>query len=502
MASDAPPPPPPPPPPPDRDPSDLAPEAPSELANAMADGDDPDARRAEPDAPRQVPDGHMPRPEPETPDTPRPDLTSDLRSALAEPDAHQPGPPDGHRVEPGQAEAAQDADLAQGGDGKDVIVPDAEIGTPSSEKPEPLGLEPPGLEPTPEFQAFLDDFKAQKEARGDTSGADAAEPVSEQDADPTEPAADEPVESPPVSPVTSQEPLAEPAARDLSDDGVLGTQRDPTAEMPAHGRSTTLLENGGPLLSGTDNADGDTDVLVGPGGLEAHGESVDQNMLRSPDRTLDLPRTGVSPELRSAMTETHDDPSSGEGVEPPVDGQEAEPSEGSQDGFIPTVTNASDEDSSIAGTSDADVVTDEGPGPSDDDNGSDADHTSSESDDPSGLNDPDWPDPDSITMTPERTKHILDGDARGGGHRAGTGKPGYTEFPADWDDDKICENVEEVARNPESRENKSQPAGRWLYKGTRDDVQISVIVEAEGGICTAWPREGDPGVIKNPGERF
>ena len=40
---------------------------------------------------------------------------------------------------------------------------------------------------------------------------------------------------------------------------------------------------------------------------------------------------------------------------------------------------------------------------------------------------------DALVVTPERAKHILDGDSHGGGHRHGTGKPGKTEFPASWE---------------------------------------------------------------------
>ena len=38
---------------------------------------------------------------------------------------------------------------------------------------------------------------------------------------------------------------------------------------------------------------------------------------------------------------------------------------------------------------------------------------------------------DALRVTPERSAHILDGDATGrGGHRHGVGNPGKTEFPA------------------------------------------------------------------------
>jgi hypothetical protein len=48
--------------------------------------------------------------------------------------------------------------------------------------------------------------------------------------------------------------------------------------------------------------------------------------------------------------------------------------------------------------------------------------------------------------------HILDGDATGGGHRHGTGKPGETEFPSSWTDDQIIWDVESVATKPDRQE--------------------------------------------------
>jgi hypothetical protein len=52
---------------------------------------------------------------------------------------------------------------------------------------------------------------------------------------------------------------------------------------------------------------------------------------------------------------------------------------------------------------------------------------------------------EALRVTPERLTHILDGDATGGGHRPGTGKPGKTEFPAGWDDGKIIDTLLDVA---------------------------------------------------------
>lgn len=66
-----------------------------------------------------------------------------------------------------------------------------------------------------------------------------------------------------------------------------------------------------------------------------------------------------------------------------------------------------------------------------------------------GITDhPDRPRPDSIRLTPDRLAHILDGDpvGDGGGHLHGTGRPGKTEFPPDWDEDRIAAAVLHTAR--------------------------------------------------------
>jgi len=106
---------------------------------------------------------------------------------------------------------------------------------------------------------------------------------------------------------------------------------------------------------------------------------------------------------------------------------------------------------------------------------------------------------DALRVTPERTAHILDGDpARGGGHRSGTGKPGKTEFPASWDDEKIMGHVLDVARRPDSPPVHQHWNDRWVCSGTRDRVEVSVVVLRSGEVWTAWPEEGGPGVVRNP----
>jgi len=103
---------------------------------------------------------------------------------------------------------------------------------------------------------------------------------------------------------------------------------------------------------------------------------------------------------------------------------------------------------------------------------------------------------DAFRLLPERVIHILSGDATGGGHRSGTGTPGKTEFPPSWDDDRIVNAINFVARTPENV--RQQWNQRWKARGEFDNVGITVIIEPNGTIWTAWPDEGNPGVIRNP----
>jgi hypothetical protein len=109
------------------------------------------------------------------------------------------------------------------------------------------------------------------------------------------------------------------------------------------------------------------------------------------------------------------------------------------------------------------------------------------------------PAPDSLRLPPERAAHILDGDRWDGGHRHGTGRPEKTEFPADWDDERIIGQIVDVARFPDARP-VLQANHRWRVRGDRDGVAITVVVQPDGRIWAAWPEQGSPGVIRNPRE--
>src|SRR6266851_485164 len=134
-------------------------------------------------------------------------------------------------------------------------------------------------------------------------------------------------------------------------------------------------------------------------------------------------------------------------------------------------------------------------GPGDDRDAADsrADHSGWDSIDTANR-----PPPDAIRVSPERTTHILDGDSTGGGHRHGVGKPGKTEFPASWDDEKVIATVLDFARKPDKPPTHQDWNDTWLCAGTRDNVDVSAVVERSGDILTGWPEEGGPGVVRSP----
>lgn len=106
----------------------------------------------------------------------------------------------------------------------------------------------------------------------------------------------------------------------------------------------------------------------------------------------------------------------------------------------------------------------------------------------------------------QQRAHILDGDATGGGHGSGRGISGKSEFPASWSDEQIINYISEVIQDPNSKwvQETGKPGAkytsagkpvRWRIEGTRDSVNIMVIVEPDGrGIITAFPTN----LPKNP----
>ncbi len=103
--------------------------------------------------------------------------------------------------------------------------------------------------------------------------------------------------------------------------------------------------------------------------------------------------------------------------------------------------------------------------------------------------------PGAATLADDRRKYILDGNGEGrGGHGPGRGMPGKSEFPSHWSDEKAVEAVKEVANDPAS-ERVASYKGRTEVHGTRDGIDIKVIIGADGKtIINAYPTN----VPRNP----
>lgn len=83
--------------------------------------------------------------------------------------------------------------------------------------------------------------------------------------------------------------------------------------------------------------------------------------------------------------------------------------------------------------------------------------------------------------------HVIDGDPdnpKSGGHGHGLGRPGKTEFPAEWEPDDIRDALLAVAHTPESvvrREN------NWRVEGTHRGSRIRVYVRDDGTVEAGHP---------------
>lgn len=93
----------------------------------------------------------------------------------------------------------------------------------------------------------------------------------------------------------------------------------------------------------------------------------------------------------------------------------------------------------------------------------------------------------SINLTQNRVTHILYGDTRGGGHLYGVGKPCKTEFPRDWDENKIIKTIQDVAAN-DNLSWEQQKNGYYVAQEMVDGVRVRVVLDRErDDIVTAYP---------------
>jgi len=89
---------------------------------------------------------------------------------------------------------------------------------------------------------------------------------------------------------------------------------------------------------------------------------------------------------------------------------------------------------------------------------------------------------------PKGIKHILDGDATGGGHKFGTGIKGKSEFPQSWDDNKILGEIADVLTDPKSVWSKPDARGYITTSGTRGGIDIKVVYDTKNNrIVSGYP---------------
>jgi hypothetical protein len=127
-------------------------------------------------------------------------------------------------------------------------------------------------------------------------------------------------------------------------------------------------------------------------------------------------------------------------------------------------------------------------------------------------------------ISPQRQKHILYGDATGGGHLSGARVPDKSEFPPSWTESEILEVAADLATNPglkweqidgpgEGTIHSGYPGPKFTNSGKPvryrivdqagnlpivNGVTIRVIIQPDGeGVITAVPISGQ-GVIRNP----
>lgn len=91
------------------------------------------------------------------------------------------------------------------------------------------------------------------------------------------------------------------------------------------------------------------------------------------------------------------------------------------------------------------------------------------------------------TITRARAEHILYGDARGGGHLHGVGKPCKSEFPQSWDADKIIREVKKAAANDNARW-EQQNNGYYVAEIPIETVRVRIVLdENKDSVITAYP---------------
>lgn len=94
---------------------------------------------------------------------------------------------------------------------------------------------------------------------------------------------------------------------------------------------------------------------------------------------------------------------------------------------------------------------------------------------------------DTFSVSQSAEQHILHGDARGGGHLFGTGKPCKSEFPEDWDEEDVISTVSRLAANDNANW-RQEKNGYYVSEQMQQDVRVRIVMNNDKTeIVTAYP---------------
>ncbi|URV23581.1 filamentous hemagglutinin N-terminal domain-containing protein [Burkholderia gladioli] len=108
----------------------------------------------------------------------------------------------------------------------------------------------------------------------------------------------------------------------------------------------------------------------------------------------------------------------------------------------------------------------------------------------SGSNNSDASDNNYSLLDPKAENHVLYGDGpTSGGHLAGVGKPGKSEFPVSWTPQDIANAISDIATDPKVNWSRPDPkTGYAVGSGVINGVDVKVVFDTiKGRIVTGYP---------------
>ena len=95
--------------------------------------------------------------------------------------------------------------------------------------------------------------------------------------------------------------------------------------------------------------------------------------------------------------------------------------------------------------------------------------------------------PMPVIISDDRIQHILYGDEKGGGHKYGVGKPCKSEFPQNWNDEKIINVTRNIAAN-DNLSWEQQGNGYHVAEDYVESVKVRVVKGSQKQrVITAYP---------------